>query len=716
MEVYTKHTFNTFIDDAYLFIRSGILKTYILTVLFNTVALCFLELTDLRALYDLLVPTITISVLIILLSSESYGVSRKKLLFIFSELMNIGSYFYGIYINDSNRDLYLIICTVSTCGFQLVGSSNFENIIIIFKLVFVWYLGPILLGHREVPNEKTPYISLIYLLLVLSAIFTYRKKLEDQYVQALNKIEKIRKQLSNLIKAIPESILICSIHQEVMLYNDACQLLFQVDTPHAIKEKLLSMKYSTYNQDYEDQESMLYEAILKYLYSEQESEITFGINEVNNRSYEWRGTKSEWDDIKVVILTARDITNLISYERAKAEAESKTILLRTISHEIRTPTNTIVNLTDLMLESHPDDRDIDKIKIINISSKLLLSLINDMLDFSKIMADCFTINKSSINLRNLIKETYSLFTIQAVQKQVDFRFTIDPLLPDIIETDPNRLRQVIVNLLSNSLKFTIHGKIRLEALLTESSTMLIRVLDTGIGIPPHKISHLFEAFNTTQDSTLNPQGCGLGLYIANKFVNLLGGGPIKVSSKMHEGSVFWFEVDIGILNRIVIDSSEEELQEECIENEKTCEIVPRNNLTHDSFTPIRAELLIVDDNEFNILIMRNFLTSAGYQFEEARSGAEAIDKVVRANAKGYSIKVIVMDFQMPDMSGPEASSEIYRLHQENMLESFPHIIGYSSEETEDMLKVFEESGMKECLSKSSSKNAFLSLIKKYLGK
>ncbi len=144
------------------------------------------------------------------------------------------------------------------------------------------------------------------------------------------------------------------------------------------------------------------------------------------------------------------------------------------------------------------------------------------------------------------------------------------MLPEIIITDPKRLRQIIVNLISNALKFTLYGKIRLEDL-----TMLIKVYDTGLGIPQNKINLLFNPFFSNQDIRLNPQGCGLGLYISNRFAQMLGSGPIQVEYKVHEGSMFYFDVNIGMNKKITIHSTEEELREEFTGIDRSFENIPK---------------------------------------------------------------------------------------------------------------------------------------------
>jgi signal transduction histidine kinase/CheY-like chemotaxis protein len=645
---------------------------------------------------------------------ESYNISKKTLLILLSEVLSFFSYIYGFYQDTSNKEIYILYTTLSSCGLQLLNSSNLENSLIIFKIILVWYIGPILLGYQEIPRNPTPYMTVLFILPVFSSFFTYRKQLENNYLLAINTIKKMKSQLANIIQAMPDCVLILSQTQEVLLFNVACQELFKSADALAINQALKLVECRIQTEDTDEIKTSLYDDILGYLESDNNERVTFGINEINGKSYEWRGTKSMWDDTKIIILTTRDITSIILYERARAEAENKTMLLRTVSHEIRTPTNMIVNLSDSILEQYPCHELIDKIKAINISSKLLLNLINDLLDFSRMIANSFTITKSQFPLRPFLKEIHDLFSIQARSRCLDLRYFIDPLLPPTIITDPNRLRQIILNLLSNSMKFTLQGKIRLIALLTDDSRMVVIVSDSGIGISPSNMNKLFQAFNTVQDLKLNPQGCGLGLYISNQLAKMLGTGPIKVASKLYEGSKFWFDTDIGSTISLIDEVGIEEPNEMDIRDEREYESALRHFIKHESFAPIRASVVIADDNEFNLLVLRNFLANSEYVYEEAKSGLEVVEKVRKANADEYNIKVVILDFDMPIMTGPEASIQISKLYEEKKIAYIPNIIGYSADESQESIELGQRSGMKECIFKSCSKLALLNIIRKYI--
>ena len=226
MELFKHYTPDTYIKTAYLYMRNTISRAYIYLILIKTSMLCFEEMNDAVMLLEILIPTLLIGSFAFIIILESYGVSKKKLLFIYSEAINIVTYLYGFYIKPSYKDVFMLTSAVITCGLQLVGSSYFENILIIFKLILVWFIGPILLGYQKIPKDPTPYLESIIIFTVISNIFTYRKNIEVEYAKAILTIQKMKTQLSKIIYAMPESVIIFSEKQEVLIFNLACQRLF----------------------------------------------------------------------------------------------------------------------------------------------------------------------------------------------------------------------------------------------------------------------------------------------------------------------------------------------------------------------------------------------------------------------------------------------------------------------------------------------------------
>lgn len=715
MEASFSRTSDIYMENTYKVFRTSLVKMCKVFLSLKIICLAVMELNNGAQLIEFVIPNLTLIYFIVFLYLELTGSCKKKLLFVLSEMVNLNCYIYGLFSNPSYREIYVISSAVITCGVQMVCFTEMGSWVLIFKLVFIWFILPIGLGWKELPTVPTPYLSVLFIIIILSQVYTHRKRLEQDFIEANCQISKMKIQLYSILQALPESVIIFSESQEVILYNIACQDLFKIKNSQSIQQLLQTFDYSPNGRTYTGPGDTFYEDILHYLHTDHRQSITLGTILYEGKSLEWRASKSEWDKQSVLILTTRDITTLIAYERTKAEAQSKTAILRTVSHELRTPTNAMISLSEAILDSgdmNPDN--LEKVKIIHISSKLLLCLISDLLDFSRLIADSFSINKCEFVLSVYLEEVYSLFMIQCSKKGLEYKLYIDPLLPYVIYTDPNRLRQIIINLMGNALKFTIQGNIELRAIMTEQANLLIEVVDSGLGIPIQKLDNLFDSFNRTHDMKLNPEGCGLGLYISNILSNILGGSNIQVSSKVNEGSKFSFEISTGLNQSICIESTDEELQESLVSFERSNISVPRILNAHDSFTNQIAEVLIVDDDEFNRLIMKNFLRDSGIQYQEAASGQEAIDKILAANRRILSIKVIVMDCNLPGKSGPEASSEIRSLYEEKEIVHLPAIIAYTSDDTEENREICRNCGMIDYLTKPCSKHAFLNIIKKYI--
>ncbi|WP_432738523.1 AAA family ATPase [Maridesulfovibrio sp. FT414] len=236
-------------------------------------------------------------------------------------------------------------------------------------------------------------------------------------------------------------------------------------------------------------------------------------------------------------------------ERAKVAADAankaKSDFLASMSHEIRTPMNAILGMADMLWESKLNKAQRNYVKLFKNAGENLLLLINDILDLSKIEAGQINLEEIDFNIEELFEEVGSIFALRAQAKSIDFCWYLHPNVPRIITGDPTKLRQVLVNLVGNSLKFTENGTITFEADLTESSLLRILISDTGIGIPENKLNSIFDTFSQADSSTTrNFGGTGLGLSICNRMVESMQGG-IFVSSEQGKGSTFAFTVRVG---------------------------------------------------------------------------------------------------------------------------------------------------------------------------
>ncbi|MEH2167622.1 MAG: ATP-binding protein [Nostoc sp.] len=337
--------------------------------------------------------------------------------------------------------------------------------------------------------------------------------------------------------------------------------------------------------------------------------------------------------------------------RSAAANLAKSEFLANMSHELRTPLNAILGFTQVMSRDYSlSSEHQENLAIINRAGEHLLKLINDILEMSKIEAGKITLNCSSFDLIHLLKNLEEMLHLRAASKNLELLFEYAPDIPKYIETDENKLCQVLLNLLGNAIKFTERGRVTLrvrlgvdeqksrgageqgEQNLSYPSVLFFEVQDTGCGIAPQELDLLFEAFEQTEIGRKFQQGTGLGLAISRKYVQLMG-GDITVSTMPGVGSTFAFNVQIAL----------------------TCPTeIPINQIK----SQIRAlapsekvyRILVVDDSKESRILLVKILTSLGFEVNEATDGSEAI-----ANWESWQPHLIFMDMRMPVMDGYEAT-------------------------------------------------------------
>jgi two-component system, sensor histidine kinase len=337
-------------------------------------------------------------------------------------------------------------------------------------------------------------------------------------------------------------------------------------------------------------------------------------------------------------------------ERAEEASRAKSAFLANMSHEIRTPMTAIVGYADLMLE--PDQTLSDRqnsLQVIRRNGRHLLDLINDILDISKIEAGKMSIEPIAVNLPENLADLISLLRPRATGKGLAFNLKVTGGIPSIIHTDQLRLRQILMNLLGNAIKFTHQGQITLEVKLEqERDRPMLRfdVHDTGIGISDQSLRRLFQSFSQADESmTRRFGGSGLGLAISQKLANLLG-GSISVTSRLGQGSTFTARIDPGRLDGV-----------EMLEN------VSESMLPHPSEAPgaqgpivLRGRILLVEDGPDNQRLISLHLRKAGAVVDIAENGRIGIEKFEDAVTAGDPYDLVLMDMQMPELDGYGATS------------------------------------------------------------
>ncbi|MGE5611818.1 MAG: CHASE4 domain-containing protein [Bacillota bacterium] len=345
-------------------------------------------------------------------------------------------------------------------------------------------------------------------------------------------------------------------------------------------------------------------------------------------------------------------------EAAQAANRSKSEFLANMSHEIRTPMTAILGYTDLLMaEMRADDKNLQHLAVIKRNGHHLLEIINDILDLSKIEAGKMTVEQVPCTPRQLVADVLSLMSLRAEVKGLYLNAHFEGPIPQTIQSDPTRIRQILVNLVGNAIKFTEKGGINLRVRLlsdpsSERARLYFEVQDTGIGIDPEQIDRLFQPFEQADASTTRRfGGTGLGLPICRRLARMLG-GEIRATGALGQGSTFTLSIDAGPVADLQLQEVGDSLQPP--------------NLSAQTLAPAAkpapavagTRVLLADDGEDNRQLIQYFLASAGYHVVLAENGQVALDKAVVAQQSDQPFAAILMDMQMPVMDGYTAAGKL----------------------------------------------------------
>ena len=596
---------------------------------------------------------------------------------------------YSSFFSESNAGVpYAFLTILVLIFFQSYLILNITLIIffavkfIAELLFFAYFSGYFLQGVNE--NSVICLISTpIYLGLCM-----YFDYLQDvQVFNAKRQAETTMDKIEYIVGAIPDGIAVV---------NESLKTVFNNARMNDItlgSDTLIYLSELQYHSKLEKTQSKLILDDIKQAFNDEfGSELNFGITKKNEKLIEWKGKVIRWDLKPCIILYARDMTRIMTLEKESNENKYKSLLLRTVSHELRTPTNAMMAVAEMVKDSEELSKENqDRVNIIYCSCSYLLCLINDLLDYSQMVAGCLKIVIVQFDLHKLVEECVKLIKIQIRNRPIKVKTKISPSVPSSVSTDPNRLKQILLNLLGNSLKFTITGTIRLEISFSDSK-LYFSIYDTGIGIPKSKLSLLFKQFGKIEQSTLNPQGAGLGLFISNMLTFRLGGKGIKVTSEEEIGSCFNFEITLSELNRGLSNPY----------NEK---ITAVNYLISDKDNSC---ILIVDDTYFNVLALQQVLDKEGFKSESAISGEEAIEKVRK---KTYDL--ILMDCEMPNLNGWETTQILKEMGKAGGV-PIPPIIGNTSHSYENLMEKCLSVGMDDVIAKPCPREDLIKTVSKWL--
>jgi len=523
----------------------------------------------------------------------------------------------------------------------------------------------VVIAMNSFPPPPSSLIKITFFMLVVSAIGLILGSVVTERLRVSVQLQERTSYLNSLIENSPMGIIVLDRDHKVELTNPAFQKLFLHDpTGRHIDEAFTTTKESA--------------AVSKEVHAGRAFHGTVQRRRLDGKVLDLdlhavplmvngtrQGALGIYTDVSEQVRASqaerqhaeslgRLVTELsAAKEAAEAANRAKSEFLANMSHEIRTPMNGIIGMTELALGTDLAPEQREYLDMVKSSAVSLLSLINDILDFSKIEAGKLNIESVDFSLRNTLGEVTSALRVRAQQKGLKFACHIPLDLPDALVGDPSRLRQIVINLVGNALKFTGKGEVSVQAEIesrtADQAVFHFSVADTGIGIPLDKQKLIFEAFTQSDSSTTRKYGgTGLGLSISSKLVGLMGGN-IWVESQPGQGSTFHFTLRFG-------------LQKQPVFADALVIAVDVPAVDHRHF-----KVLLAEDNLVNQKVAVRFLEKRGHTVVLAESGNTALDAW-----RKQTFDIILMDIQMPEMDGFEATSRI-REHEKSTGQHIPII-------------------------------------------
>jgi len=381
--------------------------------------------------------------------------------------------------------------------------------------------------------------------------------------------------------------------------------------------------------------------------------------------------------IEVIIdITAKkkaELELIAAKEEALQLSRAKDMFIGVMSHEIRTPLNAVIGMSHLLLHDNPSESQKENLGILKFSAENLMTLINDVLDFTKIETGNIELEKAKVDIRDMINGVTASMQYKVQEKGIYLKSSIEEAVPAMVMGDRARLVQILLNLVSNSVKFTPDGGVDIDLKVIEQTEKTVRirfaVSDTGIGIAKNKLNTIFESFKQAEaDTTRNYGGTGLGLAISKRLIELHD-SRINVDSVLGKGSTFWFTVTFNKLDGLATNNS--------------------NKVE----TGLNINVLVVDDNQINRLLINKVLKKWGATADFAENGQEAIDKLELHR----NFDVVLMDIHMPIMGGLEATSAI-RSKSDPYFQQLP-IIALTASMLSNQMGQIENAGMNDYILK-----------------
>ena len=454
--------------------------------------------------------------------------------------------------------------------------------------------------------------------------------------------EKYRSIFENSVEGIFQT----SIDGRYLSANPALARIYCYDSPDELITGIGDIKQQLYlepNRREEFRQRIMAEGVVSGF----ESQVYRRDGSVIWISESARGVRDAEGQITFYEGTVVDITErkqMEEWQRQKEAADAanhaKSSFLARMSHEIRTPLNGVIGMTELLLTTKLDGRQQQFVKACQTSGRALLSLVNDILDLSKIEAGKLEMDVHDFDLEQIVRDTSEMLWLRAQEKGLELICDFDPRARQIYSGDSNRLGQILINLLNNAVKFTERGEVILSVVCDQiennTATLTFSVRDTGIGIPQDRVNRLFQPFSQVDSSTTRKYGgTGLGLAICKHLVEMMG-GEIDIESRVGAGTTFWFTLKLPVREQ------------------------SEHSSTQDGHALRGRRVLIVDDNETNRLIMDEHARSWGMLPTTVASVDEALRQFDEGSNAGNSFDLIISDYDMPERNGADFARELRR--------------------------------------------------------